>query len=85
MTEHPILDLLEEMIARQREKVLAVARRIEPHATADDTLQPHDNPRIYANPLFQYEDGILAGLLAAQIAIRARQREGALPPPSSPS
>ena len=74
MTGDPLVDLLEEMIVRQREKVLAVARRIEPTATFDDTLQPHDNPRISANPIFQYEDGILAGLIAAQMAIRARLR-----------
>jgi hypothetical protein len=67
--------LLEEMIVRQRAKVLAVARRIEPTATFDDTLQPHDNPRIHANALFQFEDGLLAGLLAAQAAIRARRGE----------
>ena len=74
MTGDPLVDLIEEMIVRQREKVLAVARRIEPTATFDDTLQPHDNPRISANPIFQYEDGILAGLIAAQMAIRARLR-----------
>ena len=73
--DDPIVDLLEEMIVEQRAKVLALARRIEPTATFDDTLQPHDNPRISGNPFFQYEDGILAGLIAAQMAIRARARE----------
>ncbi len=77
---HPILSLLDEMIVRQRAKVLAIARRIEPNATFDDTLQPHDNPKIDAHPLFQFEDGLLAGLLAAQAAIRARLQEGGGPP-----
>lgn len=70
-----LLLLLEEMIVRQREKVLAIARRVEPAATFDDTLQPHDNPRLSGNPIFQYEDGLLAGLIAAQMALRARLRE----------
>jgi hypothetical protein len=69
------LRLLDEMIRQQSEKVLGIARRIEPTATFDDTLQPHDNPRIAASPIFQYEDGILAGLIAAQMAVRARLRE----------
>lgn len=75
MDDDPLVLLLEEMIVRQREKVVSIARRIEPAATFDDTLQPHDNPKISANPIFQYEDGILAGLIAAQIAVRARLRD----------
>ncbi len=75
VTEDALVRLLEEMIVRQRDKVLAIARRVEPTATFDDTLQPHDNPKISGNPIFQYEDGLLAGLIAAQMAIRARLRE----------
>ncbi len=77
MGDGALVELLEEMIVRQREKVLVVARRVEPTATFDDTLQPHDNPKISGNPIFQYEDGLLAGLIAAQMAIRARLRERA--------
>lgn len=70
-----LLELLEPMIAQQREKVLATARRRVPYLTGDDILNPHDFPELERAPEFHYEDGILAGLLAAQMALRARLRE----------
>lgn len=63
--------VLEEMIAQQRAKLLALANRINPRLTLDDIAQPHDWPEIARDPQFQYEDGLLAGLIAAQIAMRA--------------
>lgn len=63
--------LLERSIEHQRRKVLAVARRLNPRLTADDVMQPHDFPELRDNGEFQYEDGILAGLLSAQVALRA--------------
>jgi len=70
-----LLELLEPMIAQQREKVLATARRRVPYLTGDDILNPHDFPELERAPEFHYEDGILAGLLAAQMALRAKLRE----------
>ena len=64
--------LLEELIAQQRAKVLRLAREAVPDITPDDVLNPHDFPALKAHPTFEYEDGILAGYLAAQTAIRAR-------------
>ncbi len=75
MPVEDVLALLERMIEQQRDKVLRVARRFVPHLTADDVLNPHDFPGLAAAAEFHYEDGILAGLLAAQMAIRARHRE----------
>lgn len=66
-----IVSLLEAMAAHQREKVLEAARRVVPHLTPDDLLNPHDFPALQAAPEFHYEDGILAGLLSAQAALRA--------------
>jgi hypothetical protein len=63
--------LLEEMILAQRRRLLDIARRIEPGLAPDDLLQPHDHPRISANPDFNFEDGILAGYLAVRAALRA--------------
>ena len=40
----------------------------------EDVLNPHDFPELKAHPTFEYEDGILAGLVAAQIAVRAEIR-----------
>lgn len=70
-----ILSYLEQMIAQQRLKTLAIARRVIPHLTGDDVMNPHDFPQLDHCPEFHYEDGILSGLIAAQIAIRARARE----------
>jgi hypothetical protein len=66
--------LLEEMIADQRERLLALARRLEPDLGPDDVLQPHDHPKLAASPDFNFEDGILAGYLAFRAALRASRR-----------
>ena len=60
--------MLEEMIEQQRAKLLKLGREIIPHLTSDDVLQPNDFPELENHPVFRYEEGILAGLLAAQIA-----------------
>ncbi|MBI2712196.1 MAG: hypothetical protein HYX41_04945 [Bdellovibrio sp.] len=65
-------DLFEELLVHQNKKVLNTARDILPHLTAEDILNPHDFPELLQNPIFNYEEGIAAGLLAAQIAVRAR-------------
>jgi len=66
--------LLEEMIAAQRERVIALGRRLAPELTPDDLLQPHDHARLGGNPEFNFEDGVLAGYLAFRAAFRARRR-----------
>ena len=66
--------LLETMIERQREKLITLARRLVPELTQEDLLQPHNHPRIAAHPDFNFEDGILAGYLAALAALRAQRR-----------
>ena len=65
--------LLEAMIERQRQKLLALARRIVPGLTQEDLLQPHDHAGLAAHPDFNFEDGILAGYLAALAALRAQR------------
>lgn len=67
--------LFEQMIAQQRGKVLAVARTINPRLTEDDILSPQDFPELIEDSRFNYEDGLLAGLISAQIALRALTRE----------
>ena len=63
--------LLAEMTAQQEAKVLAIARRIIPHLTAEDLRNPHDFHPLVESADFNYEDGILAGLRAAAVAVRA--------------
>jgi hypothetical protein len=63
--------ILEEMISHQRTKVLRVAREYFPQATPEDLRNPHDIPQLLSAPSFHFEDGILSGLISAQIALRA--------------
>ena len=67
---------LDEAIAQQRAKVLALARRINPRLTDDDILSPMDFPELASDPQFNYEDGILAGLISAQAVLRTQGGEG---------
>lgn len=63
--------LLTEMTDQQRAKVLATASDLDSRLTLDDILSPQDFEVLAADPRFNYEDGLLAGLLSAQIAVRA--------------
>ena len=63
---------LQEMIKFQREKLLKLAREILPDLTPEDLRNPKDFPELIKDPLFNYEDGLLAGYLAVQIAMRSR-------------
>lgn len=63
--------LLEEMIQAQQKALLKCARRIVPTATTDDILQPNDFAELENHPYFRYEEGVLAGLQSAQMALRA--------------
>ena len=66
--------LLHELIVHQHKKVFDFARRLDSSLTEDDIQQPHDFPALAQNPEWNYEDGVLAGYLAAQMAIRSRLR-----------
>lgn len=72
----PAEHLLAEMIAAQEAKLLALARRLVPGLTPEDVLNPHDFPALVESAEFNYEDGILAGLRAADMALRAARRAG---------
>lgn len=76
--------VLQRRIDGQRRKVLDVAHRIDPALSRDDLLNPDDHRALKDSEAFNYEDGILAGLLSAQILVRARLRElGAGEPPAA--
>ncbi|MAA69122.1 MAG: hypothetical protein CL915_10275 [Deltaproteobacteria bacterium] len=63
---------LQEMIEFQRQKLLKIAREILPGLTPEDLRNPQDFPNLIKDPLFNYEDGLLAGYLAVQISMRSR-------------
>ena len=66
--------LFTKMIDQQRKKVLRLAREAVPNIGPEDVLNPHDFPELKAHPTFEFEDGILSVLVAAQIAVRAEIR-----------
>jgi len=61
-------NLFEELIAAQRKKLLKYGQRMIPHITEDDLLQPNDFPELENHPVFRYEEGVLEGLMTAQMA-----------------
>jgi hypothetical protein len=64
--------LMLQMIAQQEQKVLEMARRIHPGVTPEDIRNPQDFPDLVGNPEWNFEDGILAGIKSAHMALRAR-------------
>jgi hypothetical protein len=67
--------LLEELIVQQRKKMLSTAERIVGRITEEDLLQPNDFPALENHPFFRYEEGVLEGLMTAQMAYRAWQKD----------
>ena len=67
-------ELIQELIQHQQSKVLKVAREIVPEATPEDIRNPQDFPKLVADTLYNYEDGILTGYLTLQTAFRKQIR-----------
>lgn len=63
------LQVLEAMIQRQQVKVLDLGRKWVPHATDEDLRNAEDFAILKDKPIFHYEDGILAGMIAAKTAL----------------
>jgi hypothetical protein len=69
--EHDTIDkTLQELIDQQRRKLLRLANELGVRLTSEDILNPHDFPELQRSTRFHFEDGILAGLLSAQMALR---------------
>lgn len=62
--------LFQELIDFQQQKLLELGRRLIPHLTFEDLLQPNDFPLLENHPVFRYEEGILAGIETARSAFR---------------
>jgi hypothetical protein len=73
-TWRDVESLVGELEEQQRRKVLDLARRLRPGLTLEDVANPHDFPEL-ADPDWQYEDGLLAGVQSVLAAVRARRRE----------
>ncbi len=64
--------LLEELIAQQRRKVLEHGQALVPALTFEDVMNPDGYPELAESGPFNYDDGMLAGYISGQMAIRAR-------------
>lgn len=67
--------LISEIVDLQKKKVLSCGRQIIPSLTADDVLQPNDFLELELNPLFRYEEGVLAGIQTMQMALLAFSKQ----------
>jgi hypothetical protein len=67
--------LMLAMLEQQEQKVLEMARAIHPGLTAEDIRNPNDFADLMASGEWNFEDGILAGLKSAHIALRAKLLE----------
>jgi hypothetical protein len=66
--------LLVRMETHQRDKVLALARRLRPGLTGEDIQNPHDFPEL-GDIDWHYEDGVLTGIQSVVSALRAMVNE----------
>lgn len=80
-----MISLLDELIEQQKKTLLATAQRIVPGVIEDDLLQPNDFPELEMHPYFRYEEGVLAGLLEAKMALLAKNSSSSRSAASSPS
>ena len=67
---------VDQMVEEQKRSLLNLGRRIVPRLTPEDVLQPNDFPELEENPVFRYEEGILAGLQSVQIALKSLEKSG---------
>jgi len=70
MTAKEIDEILEGLIGLQRKKLYQLAEELGVRVTREDILNPHDFPELLKSSRFNFEDGLLAGLLSAQMALR---------------
>jgi cell envelope opacity-associated protein A len=79
MTQKPSWEeidrLLQELVQFHQSQLLKCGRRIIPHLTPEDLLQPNDYQELEHNPHFRYEEGVLAGVQTVQMALWALKKQ----------
>jgi hypothetical protein len=66
--------LIDEIAESHKKGLLNLGRRIVPTLTPEDVLQPNDYPELENHPEFRYEEGVLAGILTIQMALKALRK-----------
>ena len=67
--------LLKELVEFHQNQLLKSGRRMIPHLTPEDLLQPNDYQELEFNPYFRYEEGLVAGIQTAQMALQALKKQ----------
>lgn len=70
-----IEEVVQEIVRLQQQKLLACGQQMIATLTDDDILQPNDFSELEMNPLFRYEEGVLAGMQTVQMALQAIKKE----------
>lgn len=65
---------IDSLIEMQKEKLLELAQLYRPYLGPEDLLQPNDYPELEDNPLFRYEEGILAGMQMIKSALQSQKK-----------
>lgn len=66
---------LESLVEYHKKKLFEFGRRIVPYITPEDILQPNDFPELENHPEFRYQEGVLAGIHEAIVALRAASKK----------
>jgi len=69
MDGRELLREFDAIIHAQEQKVLALGRVLHPGLTSEDARNPQDIEAVGRSPEFNYEDGLLAGLLSARACL----------------
>lgn len=69
------IEVIEEAIEQQKQKLLKIAHHIEPTVVMDDLWQPNDFPNLDLDANFRYEEGVFHGLLSAKAILNARKKK----------
>ena len=70
MENNPAEIVIQSIVEAQKATLLKLGRRIIPTLTTEDMLQPNDYSELENHPEFRYEEGVLAGVLTVQAALR---------------
>lgn len=67
--------LFDGMCEQQRQKLIKIAHKIRPDLSEDDLRDPHSFPEVTSKPHYAFEDGILSGIISAQMAVLSEFRQ----------
>ena len=67
--------LFEDLESYQRARVLKTARKLDIRITSEDIFQPQNHPSLINSGPYNFEDGQLAGIVSARVAVIAELKK----------